>query len=637
MEPLSQKSLERIVSQRALQIGSSFPCQICVVGFLCGVCLTSLFLAALTSIGSFELGGISFSAISMGVSPGTSSSEVIRRTSILSQWKQRRLRDLQTQNDRNDDEKVSLLYSAWSAMLNEDGEYLKHLRLTGYSVPKAPHLENCKLTAQVNQRLDKRSENESFPPWAGWKGLLDMHPAATSNEQLRYSRLKAVSEGAYPPWVTGSDDENYPLTRKVQRDIWFHQHPLNCSDPGVRFLVADWDRLPGFGSGAQLAGMFGLLAISMTEKRVLVSNYYNRADHDGCLSRSSWSCYFFPETSQECRDRAFELLGSEEAWKSGIITAKENYTSEKIWTARTPKIWGDPWSYLQPTTDVNGSLLAHHHRMDLRWWRAQAVRYFMRFPTDYTCGLLNGARHVIFGKKAAKMVRKSLNNEWPKGCSAVESGGHCYRPRPFQDQKSLHCGGGKRLPPTYPRERELQIRDQGFGKGEGEDKTKMEIADPPSSGIEEYVWSSHKPWVPRLLLSMHVRMGDKSCEMKVVEFEEYVHLAQRLRKRFPQLNSVWLSTEMQEVIDKSKSYSDWNFYHTNVTRQEGNMSMANYEASLGREISTNNALVNFLLAAEADFFIGALGSTWCFLIDGMRNTGGKVMAGYLSVNKDRFW
>jgi hypothetical protein len=43
------------------------------------------------------------------------------------------------------------------------------------------------------------------------------------------------------------------------------------------------------------------------------------------------------------------------------------------------------------------------------------------------------------------------------------------------------------------------------------------------------------------------------------------------------------------------------------------------------------------MAADSDFFVGALGSTWCFLIDGMRNTGGKVMSGYLSVNKDRFW
>lgn len=65
------------------------------------------------------------------------------------------------------------------------------------------------------------------------------------------------------------------------------------------------------------------------------------------------------------------------------------------------------------------------------------------------------------------------------------------------------------------------------------------------SDIEEFVWSSHKPWMPRPLLSMHVRMGDKACEMKVVEFEEYMGLAGRIRKRFPQLKSVWLSTEMQ--------------------------------------------------------------------------------------------
>lgn len=167
------------------------------------------------------------------------------------------------------------------------------------------------------------------------------------------------------------------------------------------------------------------------------------------------------------------------------------------------------------------------------------------------------------------------------------------------------------------------------------------------------------------MLSMHVRMGDKACEMKVVGFEEYMHLATRIRKRFPNLNSIWLSTEMQvfsiitfflshsnhvsllylihefdhfqEVIDRSKLFQRWRFYFTNVTRQVGNMTMATYEGRLGRETSTNYPLVNFLMASEADFFIGALGSTWCFLIDGMRNTGGKVMSGYLSVNKDRFW
>jgi hypothetical protein len=94
---------------------------------------------------------------------------------------------------------------------------------------------------------------------------------------------------------------------------------------------------------------------------------------------------------------------------------------------------------------------------------------------------------------------------------------------------------------------------------------------------------------------------------------------------------------MQEVIDRTKLHRNWNFNFTNVARQDGNMTMAVYEASLGRKTSTNYPLVNFLMATEADFLVGALGSTWCYLIDGMRNTGGKVMSGYLSVNKDRFW
>ncbi|KAL6977029.1 hypothetical protein U1Q18_025816 [Sarracenia purpurea var. burkii] len=271
-------------------------------------------------------------------------------------------------------------------------------------------------------------------------------------------------------------------------------------------------------------------------------------------------------------------MGQKEAWEKGIITVKENYTSKQIWAGPTPRIWGIPWRYLQPTTDIDGTLVAYHRKMDIRWWRAQTVRYLMRFQTEYTCELLNAERHAAFGWEAAKMVLAIPLKDWSEDVT---------------------------------------------------NDTRFEM--------ERFVWSNYKPWMPRPLLSIHVRMGDKACEMKVVEFEQYMHIADRIRKRFPHLNNIWLSTEMQEVIDKSRSYPHWRFYYTKVRRQVRNMSMAAYEASLGRETSTNYPLVNFLMAAEADFFIGALGSSWCFLIDGMRNTGGKVMAGYLSVNKDRFW
>lgn len=584
MEAPSQKSLEKVVSQRALQMSSSFPCQICVVCFLCGVCLTSLFLAALTTFGTFEFGVFSFA----GFSTWNSTTQMINMvTSEDCDYKAKETEgrmNSQKIDERSTDEKASLLYSVWSALLNEsivqDSEFFQRFGLNKSSVPKAPHFENCKLNTQLNKRLDARGKNGRFPPWTVWKGFLDIYPPSETDEQMRYLRRQAMSKGSYPPWITGSDEDNYPFTRKVQRDIWSRQHPSNCQDPNVRFLVADWERLPGFGMGGQIAGMCGLLAIAINEKRVLVTNYYNRADHDGCKGphRSSWSCYFFPETSQECRDRAFELMGSKEAWENGTITGKDNYSSKEIWVGPTPRVWGNPWSYLQPTTEINGSLIAYHRKMDRRWWRAQAVRYLMRFQTEYTCGLLNVERHAAFGWEAAKMVLSGLGQKWP---------------------------------------------EDGMNK--------------PRSDIEEFVWSNHKAWIPRPLLSLHVRMGDKACEMKLAEFEEYMRLADRIRQQFPHLNSIWLSTEMQEVIEKSNLYPHWKFYYTNVRRQVGNTTMATYEASLGREISTNYPMVNFWMAAEADFFVGALGSTWCFLIDGMRNTGGKVMAGYLSVNKDRFW
>jgi len=38
----------------------------------------------------------------------------------------------------------------------------------------------------------------------------------------------------------------------------------------------------------------------------------------------------------------------------------------------------------------------------------------MRFPAEYTCNLMNEARHAAFGKLAAKMVLQSLAADWPK-------------------------------------------------------------------------------------------------------------------------------------------------------------------------------------------------------------------------------
>lgn len=115
-----------------------------------------------------------------------------------------RLKDFQRIKVTINDEKTSLLYSAWSSLLTEPisakSVSLGDLGLDKVVIPNAPHLEDCKLKAKANKRLDQRSGTDGLPPWTSWKGFLDMHPTATT-EESSYLPHQEMSHGSYPPWV----------------------------------------------------------------------------------------------------------------------------------------------------------------------------------------------------------------------------------------------------------------------------------------------------------------------------------------------------------------------------------------------------------------------------------------------------
>ena len=77
-----------------------------------------------------------------------------------------RLGDSKSSRERNNDERVSLLYSAWSSVLNEPTsggkEHLQKHGISGSSLPNAPHLENCKVKTQLYDRLDKHTGNHIY-------------------------------------------------------------------------------------------------------------------------------------------------------------------------------------------------------------------------------------------------------------------------------------------------------------------------------------------------------------------------------------------------------------------------------------------------------------------------------------------
>ncbi|EFJ32564.1 hypothetical protein SELMODRAFT_407539 [Selaginella moellendorffii] len=430
--------------------------------------------------------------------------------------------------------RVKLLVDLWSSDLES--------RASGTPPPlkvtiNAPHIQDCKRCSEATAEFDRGKD-------PSWKGLAQLKEEIDMNTET----------SGTVPWVIGGDDDNLPLTRRVQREIWLHQHPRNCSN--ARFLLAPWhhdETRKSVGVGSDMVSMAGMFGAALIQGRVFITKDYHGARHKGCTgsNHARWSCYFVPEASEECMARALRLASEKQAWDKGII--KE--FSGNQWNGKIPSFWGEPWKAMRPTVGVKGKLMTH---------------YNANHRSEYLCNLLNQERHRAFGEEAAKLVLKTLSTEWP-----------------------------------LARE---------------------------SNPMEELVWSGYGPWMPQPLLSIHVRQGDKAREMKVVSFEEYMKLASVLQKRFPHVKNVWLSTEMQNVVDESKEYKGWNFYYSDVPRQVGTIRMAEYMALLGDKKAFDTAFVNLVMAADCDFFVGVLGSTWSYITDDLRMTSGKIKAGFLSVN-----
>lgn len=322
----SQKSMERMISQKVMQIGGAlFHCKALLVGFLCGAGVTYLLLLAVgTSFKAtptlFTFDVVSMHSLRHPISAGHFEDRIGKNQTLQeaqsSESNFRRIENLNSsiiepedglytgrgedfkesrghmfQNQVREKERISLLHSLWEEhFLNSRKKidsFWKILGVDWSNVPKAPHIQNCKAYVKASKRLDTRGKNGSRPFWTIWKGYLGLELGESTLQKDEEEDLllehKTIPDGPYPPWIEGGDEDNLPMTRRVQRDLWLHQHPRNCREPQLRFLLTDWERNPGFGIGAQIAGMAGMLALAVNEKRILVTNYSNRADHEGCV------------------------------------------------------------------------------------------------------------------------------------------------------------------------------------------------------------------------------------------------------------------------------------------------------------------------------------------------------------------
>eukprot|EP00850_Spirogloea_muscicola_P015392 SM000117S25512 [mRNA] locus=s117:217810:219589:- [translate_table: standard] len=383
-------------------------------------------------------------------------------------------------------------------------------------------------------------------------------------------------------------------------------------------MIAEWVNSGGHGLGAVLHIASGALSYAVQFNRVLVytPKSFWRADHDGCAGdvRRTMECYFFPVTSDACvrtalslredRDDSRERLLPPEiaegrlAGPERVVYLPWTFLIEtNVFNMKAAQNWSSPWQDVPTTTEMLHDEWTGHQSMgkrhyddfykEIQWWRAQSMQYILRWPTAYLCTLLNRERHLQFGQEVALQV------------AAIEE-------------------GRRRSAAAAP---ELGLSPEEAGR-------------PASDALDGNgaAWWGSEAYMPRPIVSVHVRQGDKWLEANLFSLHAYMWLANRLRFHAPDLQHVWLSTESERVITHTAAYKSWQWHYTNITRQSDTTSMVAFEAAIGVQHALESALVNLLIASECDYFVGMLGSNWNRLINELRLTNGRFRAGYLTLN-----
>ncbi|CAI5467564.1 unnamed protein product [Closterium sp. Yama58-4] len=351
---------------------------------------------------------------------------------------------------------------------------------------------------------------------------------------------------------------------------------------------------------------------------------------------------------------------------------------QHIWRAMgTRRRWGTAYLESRGDTEVMGRVRAENPPyLQVHWWRAQSFRFMLRWPSAYLCHLTNRARHEAYGLPVATRLVNSLlqqQNIIASLSSTSSSASPSLQDSANPDNLKINASSEAAVLAalSFSPQTSLETRAWpalGFDGCSSETHVSPEIArqldlTPSSSassslpltftpqGIVDSVYEGvgGEVYMPRPVVSVHVRQGDKAIEMELSSFASYMFLAHRLRSHTPDLQYAWLSTEMEgdKAIELELSsfasyirwssslelaYKDWTFFYTRNKRQTGATAMVAYEQDAGVELLVGVSFANLIIASECDYFIGPLKSNWNRLINGLRMTNGRMNRGYAALN-----
>ncbi|CAI6003665.1 unnamed protein product [Closterium sp. NIES-64] len=274
----------------------------------------------------------------------------------------------------------------------------------------------------------------------------------------------------------------------------------------------------------------------------------------------------------------------------------------------------------------------------VHWWRAQAVRFIMRWPSAHLCHVTNQERHRAFGTLSANHVARflltqsealsSLSHSTAPAASATSASATSAAPTALNvpanatDWEARRRRAADRLAALASSSLSFHPDATGSATGGGDNGNANSTDASWWLGVEE-------PYMPRPIVSLHVRGTDKFAEMGLTSLDSHIFHMNRLRHHGLDLSHVWLNTETQANVDRAADQPSWTFFYSSNARQQAAAgSLRQYE----RDQSVAVSFASVLIAAQCDYFVGSLGSNWSRLMNELRSTNGRLLAGFVAVN-----
>ncbi|CAI5975192.1 unnamed protein product [Closterium sp. NIES-65] len=362
-----------------------------------------------------------------------------------------------------------------------------------------------------------------------------------------------------------------------------------------------------------------------------------------------WECYFFPVASPDCLKVALAAEATapialfNDTKETVLASATQvvicNDTHYHHDAARAASLWvapdGRPPELEHPFTieQLGRIWVPNDNHIGERWWRSQTARFLLRWPSALLCHITNRVRHNTYGMAVAERV-----------VSATAKQQTILHSTPPNTPESQHLNSlpdaSSAVPPSVAYKSSLAgtvWQMKGFAGCVGTRCNESEAcagagsANAGGGAALEFSSLQDELFIFRPYVSLHVRLSDKYLEMKLHFFATYMYFMYKLRAHVPNLEHVWLSTEMQSVIEETSNFPDWTFHYTTSGRVTSATQMQ--EEHVKDKQRTGEIFANLIITTQADYFVGALASNWNRLIDELRSTNGRLYSGHVALNE----